>query len=74
MTKETAQAIFEKVISEKTGGVISTREEAKTQLHNGINPKISTFLKEYENDREKVVEREIKAGKELAASLLKEVK
>lgn len=73
MTKETAQAIFEKVISEKTGGIISTQEETKTPLHNGINPKISAFLKEYENDKEKVIE-EIKAKKDLAESLFNEVK
>ena len=43
------------------------KEEAKTQPH----PKISAFLKEYKNNREKVVEEEIKKRKELAISLLR---
>lgn len=56
MTKETAQDI---------------KEGAKTQPHIRINPKISSFLKEYKNNREKVVEEEIKKRKELAISLLR---
>lgn len=59
MTKETTQDI---------------KEEAKTQPHIRINPKISAFLKEYKNNRGKVVEEEIKKRKELAISLLKELK
>lgn len=56
MTKETTQDI---------------KEEAKTQPHIRINPKISAFLKEYKNNRGKVVEEEIKKRKELAISLLR---
>lgn len=73
MTKEAAQEIFDKVIRNKTSGVISTQNDVGISLNNGINPKISAFLEQYGNNKKEISEK-ISSEKSLASSLFDGVK